>query len=137
VLGPVGQTLLQVDHIHHRVARWPVARTLHGLYAASSMLLFYLTSSTAQTTDAQAYFDQVSTSDLPADFSERLLMLPRPLFMRIAEHHCISPANPVSDPINPEDPVDNSVWNAWLLPIERTSSDSVRRLLCNTILSAD
>ncbi|KAI0035162.1 hypothetical protein K488DRAFT_43975, partial [Vararia minispora EC-137] len=37
-----------------------------------------------------------------------------PMYMRFNEHHCISPASPLGTYVNPVDPVDQGIWQAYM-----------------------
>jgi hypothetical protein len=41
-----------------------------------------------------------------------------PLFMRLKEHHCISPQIPVPAGGPEDDPLDDGIRNAWFPPVD-------------------
>ncbi|KAI0029418.1 hypothetical protein K488DRAFT_56422 [Vararia minispora EC-137] len=64
--------------------------------------------------DLNGYMNLLATPDYPDGFGETSpWMSSWPVYMRLQEHHCISPATPVPVPRNADDALDNHVWNAY------------------------
>ncbi|KAI9507819.1 hypothetical protein F5148DRAFT_1201960 [Russula earlei] len=69
--------------------------------------------------DVPGYMALVTNPDYPEHFGENSpSMSTWPLFMRLKEHHCISPQDPVPAGGPEHDPFDDGICNAWFPPVD-------------------
>jgi hypothetical protein len=76
------------------------------------------------------YLALVTNPNYPENFGEGApFMSTWPLFMRLKEHHCISPQVPVPPGGPEDDPFDDGIRNAWFPSVELVKH-RVCRLTC-------
>jgi len=71
--------------------------------------------------ETQGYLALVTNPHYPAHFDTDVSTSTWPLFMRLKEHHCVSPQEPVPAGGPDDDPLDDGIRNAWFPPINLTT----------------
>lgn len=69
----------------------------------------------------QGYLALVTNPHYPAHFDTDVPTSTWPLFMRLKEHHCVSPQEPVPAGGPEDDTLDDGIRNAWFPPINLTT----------------
>jgi len=73
--------------------------------------------------DHAGYLGLVSNPNYPEQFGESSPFISTwPFFMRLKEHHCISPQKTVPSGGTEDDPLDDGVRNAWFPPVSLSQS---------------